>query len=230
MKNNFRNIIVSAGIISLLTIPISCGNKNLEYNPNNLKDQKLEERLKQEEKFKSPKGDYEIPFNIAKNAAIFFGENDSAIKSMTELESDNTRKNQWTYVLIPINEIENPDTGVEFYIKTYPDKKIFSQIIIGWEPYKSNTPLEEQFNELIKVTSLFGDTYLEGSKSTIKLDNNEAIKCKLIGKPGKELIVTINKNRIYEIISNCYSTETGEDRIEPDNSFEKFEKGFKFIK
>jgi hypothetical protein len=225
---NLKQKLVGAGLVGLLaTSTIAIPSLSASVENYSGPKQKLEHNLKQEHRFYL-EGKYSIPFNVSREEAVLYGTDEESIVNVFSSAMDSSRTNQWTRAIIPIDETKYPGSGADMYLRVYPSKNIFTQLTIGYEPYESKQSLDENVDEFIKKAPLTGNSYITGSKSKIKFGKTDAIEFKLKGLTGKTMIFTINKDKIYKMVYGSYDIKGRADAIDPENSLEKFEKGFRF--
>jgi hypothetical protein len=228
---NIKNILIGAGLVGLLTMPVACSKEESQFernlvtnNPNqNTQEQNPAER----EHYYSFNGHYKIPLEVS--SIPFAGPINK--KDNLALIVGNSLVGQWSRQVIPPNEsIKLPNTQDRFY-KIYGDGTNINILINSFEASGLNS---EEYVDLLNksLINIFENKIKKGYKekleSKTKLDGQEARKtyynnANNTSKEYNATICTIHKKRVYFLMFN---SNNGKD---PEKSFEKIEKGFKFL-
>jgi hypothetical protein len=223
-----KNILIGTGLVGLLAMPNSCSNKEsqfekiLEVNNQNTEEQNPTER----EHYYSSSGHYKIPLEVS--SIPFAGS--IYKKDNLALIIGNSLVGQWSRQVIPPNKSIKLSNTQDMFYKFYENGTNINILVNSFEASGLNS---KKYIDLLNksLINLFENNIKKGYtsklESTIKLDGQEAKKTYYNNdnnnsKEYNATICSVHKNRVYFLILN---SNNGGD---PDGSFNKLEKGFKF--
>jgi hypothetical protein len=245
MKNNLKNIIIVSSLAGLLAIPIGCdkiNNLTSLFSKDKIFQEQIKERCssidqtkteqgetKQEYRFVSLEGRYSVPINACEKEELNFTTNSSIDQIANHIKSI-AKEDNWVYTFSSSYKDQySKGSGAEQFWKFYEDKQILAQINIAWNyPSYKNQSLDDICHDILILNPIIeGNELIE--KEYIKIDNNPALKCFLYGKVNNDLIVTRHNGKNYGIVFSSIKINVKNVKEDPEGSFEKFEKGLRFI-
>ncbi len=204
-----RNKGIQAIGISLL-VNLLCLNEGLSYVkdnlliPNKYKENKITEQYNWEGMFKSKRGDYSIPLDVAKTRVKNIPESELEKKLFQDIIEINSIKNKWTYIENEdypnqkIKGLEKGGAGMEDFFKAYDTR--LARITVSWRPIQFE--IKKEFSA---VKEFFETNTKLSDELEVKVDGHKGLGCRYIVEIGKEeklytsYILIHNGKRGYEI-------------------------------